>query len=166
MSTTIISKTCPKCGKVYDKKTYSGHGKVKDSDRYEYGSPIKKCPSCGHLFADRDFHEIAIEGIRKQDEKTFKTSDIVMALALIGAGLACVFGLDYAAGWFFAGLGVLIFVAGLVEAPIKRKRLEIEKAASEARMQNPSYVAALRAIGVYVPAKYLPKDSVSDAGHQ
>ena len=134
-----------------------------DSDADLDGSPLKTCPKCQELYIDKQFHEIAVEGIRDEDISTdpeFLSQKRKSALLTIlgGIGVMVAFFVILALGWIYYFLPIIsiVMVIGgfktLGETSVrkiekKRRMLENERALSLQRMQNPQYVENLRRLG-------------------
>ena len=132
-----------------------------------YGSPLRQCEKCKKTYVDNRYHEIAIEGIRQEDinpsdadKKNHKQSGLFALL--LGVGLIVVFLLVLGTGFAIIPLpifGVLSIIGGISamtgdnkrSLEKTRKALEIERQQSMLRMQDPHYVAQLRAMGYQFP---------------
>ena len=149
-----VNIKCPSCKKNL--------GAVEQTE-YLYGSPIKVCPKCKAPYFDARFHEIAVEGIRKEDvcddeEFLAKKRKSGRNTILGGLGVMVLFFVILAAGWifyFFPVLSVLLIIGGFKTinetkpAAIEKKRAELEreKVLSEQRLRDPQYVQQLHSFG-------------------
>ena len=139
-----------------------------NTDDYLYGSPLKTCPKCKKEYLDPRFHEIAIDGIRDCDissDPDFLAKKRKNGLLTIlgGIGVMALFIILIMVGWIFylfPVISIILIIGGVKTLKetnpqaIEKKRAELdqEKMRSYARMQNPQYVAQLRAYGCAVPA--------------
>ena len=155
------TKSCPHCGKTYSLMQPEKVG--------VYGSPFKRCPSCGGSFIDKDFREIAVSGIRPVDRRRFAPGTALLGVfpllfTLCGLFVGFTIGFDTTAlALTFGGLAVLACVVWLVYGEMKgynsrQEYLREEARRSEERLSNPQYALALKEIGYKVPKKYLPQD--------
>lgn len=160
----VVRKYCPNCHKLIV-------GPVSNVHDYNYGSPIKVCPNCFHTYADEQYHEIAIDGIREEDAQLLNP---IQALQLIGClglvALAAVFffsasSLDelkemvkgILSCLFFAfifGISPVCAITGYKE---RKEYFKEETERSEKRLQNIEYAKKLKALGYDVPVKYLTR---------
>ncbi len=163
MSTTI-KKYCPKCHYRYSRRWYYGYPSKKN--QIEYGTPIQKCPSCGEVFIDRDYHEIAIDGIRKVDTKHISGG------TLFHSSLSFVFGTFLLIASIYSGsIGYSLVSIGVIALGAyelwdeyrgydeRQEWLQRETQESERRMKNPHYALQLKALGYDVPDCYLRRVS-------
>ena len=156
-----ITKKCPKCGSAYSTMQPKGTG--------FYGSPLRQCSKCGELFIDKDYREIAIDGIRTADTKRLSGSTLFACTSLLfmAVALICLYINDsslFSSGrsiWsiFFAIvlLGMICFlvideVRGYGE---RQSFLEQERRNSEKRLQDYQYARFLQKLGYTVPEQYL-----------
>lgn len=159
-----VTVSCPKC----KKPVYSSTGRS-----YFYGSPIRTCPYCNHSFTHFQFHEIAVEGIQKSDQKRITaggTIQLIAAIALLSIPIFFVY------HTFFVGskpgsigLSLLVILgtcipavivgmspmAGLLGYKKRMEELRKETILSEKRLSNPDYARQLVKLGYNVPVKYL-----------
>ena len=77
-----ITKKCPHCGKAYSIMQPKGTG--------FYGSPIRHCSKCGKDFIDKDYREIAIDGIRNVDTQKLSGDTIFACFGPTFMAIACV----------------------------------------------------------------------------
>ena len=143
---TSTRKICPHCKKVLA---------VNESPRY--GSPLRKCGHCGNTYRDKDYREIAVEGIRPNDDKVISTGWVVSALI----GLA-IWAYDLARNEFgieiiLIALLVLIPLFHVLTAKRRLKNLCEETVRSEERLKNPTYALLLKSMEYDVPDKCLPR---------
>ncbi len=148
------------------------------ANAYMYGSLLKICPNCKQSYIDRRYHEIAVEGIRPEDQNPMPTSKSEKRKSgwgsiWIGIGAMVLFILIIFIGWIVFPLpiiSVICIINGVKamkfnpaeEIAKKQKQMELERQQSELRMKNPEYVKQLVAIG-YIPATYntpLPQQTV------
>lgn len=162
-----VTISCPNCKKA----VYSSTGRS-----YFYGSPIRTCPYCNHRFTHFQFHEIAIEGIRKSDKAriTFgETIQLIIATAFLALPIYFFYNIfmvgskpDSIDGIGFALLLILGTclpsvilgmspIAGLVGYKKRIEKLRQETIQSEKRLSNPEYARQLVKLGYSVPVKYL-----------
>ena len=130
-----------------------------------YGSPIRICPSCGTLFLDRAYREIAVDGFREADRETGSRMSwfgrIVIALAVMGAMfIALVFTRNPISAVVVGALiwGVLAALEKLqlsIRSARKRRKLEAYRMESEVRLDDRTYAHTLRELGYSVPERYL-----------
>lgn len=154
---TYITKKCPYCNSSYSIMQPKGTG--------FYGSPIRQCATCGKQFLDKDYREIAIDGVRPVDLKRVTTGTIILSVLGFLFGLLlvyCYFG-ETPSVWYLVGAAISIFISGyLVIGEIagyskRQAYLEMERKRSEIRLRDPDYVYALRKLGYYVPDSLLRK---------
>ncbi|MBE6587637.1 MAG: hypothetical protein E7647_04390 [Ruminococcaceae bacterium] len=149
---------CPNCNKNI--------GTVSEGE-YLYGSPLRTCPKCKKLYHDPRYHEIAIEGIRREDidpDSEYlagkRKSGFLSILGGIGVMVAFVvlifLGRIF---YFFPVISVMLIASGIstlsstTGGAVEKKKIQLQQEAtlSRARMQNPQYVAQLRSLGYNVP---------------
>ena len=156
-----IEIKCESCGKKL--LTYTPNGSKK------YESPLKECKKCGNIYADPRCHEIALEGIPK-DEFMIAPNVVLMILGglVLWRGIY-LFGMKQMnmpdeMQWFlptvFSLLGAVMLIAGitqiiLIKSGAKAKKFERLKRESEQRLCDKSYAFALKQHGYNVPEKYL-----------
>ena len=154
----MVKKYCPNCKK-----------RLMSTDRshdYNYGSPLKLCPYCRQFYVDKQYHEIAIEGVRAEDKKRLTLLHVLQifaAVALIGfflwvlttgATIADV-GPALFTPIFFA---VILRISPAVSIVGYKERLNNfakEAELSEKRLQDINYAKTLMNLGYPVPTKYL-----------
>lgn len=133
---------------------------------YLYGSPFQVCKKCKKTYVDPRYHEIAVEGIRREDiepTEDDKKEHRKSGWTTIGIGLAMFvgFALCLCIGLIAFPLpiiGVICLIGGIGtlkgdnEKALEksRKELEMKKQESFLRMQDPQYVEQLRSIGYHV----------------
>lgn len=156
---TYQTKRCPKCGKVYEKRTVRGpYGR---ESLYKFGPVFATCPSCGAAFRDSDAYELAIMDPPREMTTKFHTSNIILAAILGIIGLVSIF-TNAAANPLLVLLFCLVLGGGILWGDYRRysnnmTRIETEKAQSIKRLKNnPDYVMRLIAAGFSVPDEYLP----------
>lgn len=159
MSTTI-KKYCPKCYAKYDDRMYY-HTPSKEN-RIIYGSPIKKCNQCGEVFLDKDYSEIAIDGVREVDK--MRLTPYTMVSSGVGIVISIIFLLGGITG---NALHIALLGFALIAYEVhsiwseyhgwdeRQEKLRYETEASERRMQNLEYALTLKMLGYSVPDKYL-----------
>lgn len=155
MAMVTYKKKCPHCKKVYDSGSYSNALGAGSAAVYRYGSPFRRCAYCSQNFVDKDYHEIAVEGIREPDTQKVSTGTILISIAGAMFSLALM-NSDYA---FFGIILLFLSVCSILHEFLTYKKrqafLQKEKEASEQRLKNPGYALALKKLGVNVPEKYL-----------
>lgn len=167
---STIKKYCPKCYAKYDERMY--YHTPPRKNRIVYGPPIKKCTQCGEVFLDKDFSEIAIDGVRDVDKMRVSPYTVVSSGAGIAIGMMFLLGGITCNVLHFALLG---FVIAVVEVygiwseyhgwDERQEKLRCETEASERRMQNPEYALTLKLFGYNIPNKYLQHDVAPKAQH-
>ena len=156
MAVQQITKKCPYCEKIYEQRACGGFGRRSaPEDIWVYGSPMKLCPNCKRIFIDKDVKELAITELRKSD--TAKITANTKVLLPMGALVAL---LLYLLGQpSFAIVAVAVAVVYLAMDlgmyPMRMNKLKREREASEKRLSDPEYAAALKKAGIDVPEKYL-----------
>ena len=156
---TFQTKRCPKCGKVYEKRT--AHGPYGRESLYKFGPIFATCPSCGAVFRDSDSYELAIMDPPREMVTKFHVSNIVIASLFGIIGLVVLF-TGSAAHPFGVLLFCLVFGGGILFGDYRRykdniTRIEKEKALSIKRLkEHPEYVMLLKTAGFSVPDEYLP----------
>lgn len=147
-------KRCPSCQKPYERNFYSG--KPKPEEKIRYGSPVKVCPSCGHEFIDRDYREIALEGIpNMSDYKRFAPGTILYTILSCGLALFTYYIEFRILPVIFLLLGCIITGSDLVTYQKRQNHLKKEILASQTRMKDPSYARKLASYGYTVPPEFL-----------
>lgn len=144
-----ITKRCPKCGHAYQ---------VFQPKSHDYGSPYRICKKCGNEFIDKDFIEIAVSGMVKEDAEKVNPAFYFLYIIPI-----CCFGLDIAArefslSWFGFIITAIISIFVYNQANSYNERMEFllkEKVLSKKRLSNPYYAAALKVLKYKVQDKYL-----------
>ncbi|MGN0634532.1 MAG: hypothetical protein ACI4JW_11780 [Oscillospiraceae bacterium] len=156
-----IDIKCEGCGKKL--LTYTPNGSKK------YKSPLKLCKKCGACYADPRCHEIALEGIPR-DEFLIAPNVVLMILGglVLWRGIY-LFGMkqmdipdemQWVLPTAFSLLGAIMIIAGitqiiLIKTGAKAKKFERLKRESEQRLSDKSYAFALKQLGCNVPEKYL-----------
>lgn len=162
---TYTTKRCPHCGKTY---SFMQTGR-----RTEYGSPFRICHACSHSFVDKDYREIAIDGIHPIDKMKVSPGSVLQCFLPLGfviVSLICgtLAGFDSGTVWLLVGdlifLGLALWLVSRDIRSYKEriKWLEQEAIRSEARLSNPEYASALKRIGCRVPEKYLNQNGDSN----
>lgn len=154
---TYITKKCPHCKSSYSIMQPKGTS--------FYGCPIRQCATCGKQFLDKDYREIAIDGIRPVDMKRVTTGTIILSVLgfLFGLVLVYCYFSDMQSVWYLVGAAISVILAGyLVIGEItgyddRQAFLELERKRSEARLRDPNYIYTLRKLGYYVPDSLLKK---------
>ena len=156
---TYQTKRCPKCGKVYERRTARGpYGR---EALYKFGPIFATCPSCGAVFRDSDSYELAIMDPPAEMVTKFHLSSIIFASLFGIIGLIVLF-TGAAAHPFGVLLFCLIFGGGILWGDYRRytgniERINTARAESQRRLkQSPEYVKMLQAAGYSVPDEYLP----------
>ena len=153
---------CPHCG----------HNLGYAVNAHLYGSPMRPCPQCKKMYLDDRYHEIALEGIRREDIDPTALDQQAHRkkgrnAIWLGIGLLVLFGLILLVGLIVFPLpivGVICIISGisiLREDPEKelaktRAALELEKQQSFLRVQDPQYIAQLQAMGYRFPQQPAP----------
>ena len=157
------TKKCPHC-----KHTY----KFFDADYIGYGSPVRTCESCGKNFIDKDYIEIAIDGIRKVDKKRCSPSTLIGAILFCGIFVFTLSGNSLSTSDGPPGMDEIIFFGLLAAGSLylliseirgfkeRQRFLAEETIASENRLKNREYAYFLKELGYYVPEKYLNKTTI------
>ena len=98
MSAYIRKKYCPYCKFIccYEKR-YTARRYMAD-----YGSPIRQCSGCKQYFIDRDYREIAVQGIRGVDTLPITYSKMILAGFWALAALFCLFETGFMGLFFLA----------------------------------------------------------------
>ena len=146
-------KFCPHCKCPYESNTY--WVSILKPKETSYGSPIKTCHHCKKVFIDRDYHEIAIEGIKKADRRRVSYYGCFSCVLGVGFGLCALISGVILIGCFLIGLGVYSYYREDSAYKERQAMIKIEAAASENRLKNPAYAAILKRLGYSVPSKYL-----------
>ncbi len=142
----IRRKMCPNCKKV-----------LAVNDSAHYGSPLRQCGHCGKTYKDTDYREIAVEGIRPNDDKVLAPGLLVIALIGLGIWVYDLIRNEYGIEVFLIVFFVLIPLYHVLTAKRRLKKLCEETVQSENRLKNPAYALLLKNMGYDVPEKYLPK---------
>lgn len=146
-------------------------------DFYLYGSPFQVCKKCKKTYVDPRYHEIAVEGIRREDiEPTEEDKKANRKSGWTTIGLGLVMFAAFVLGLFIGViaiplpfLGVILLIGGIgtmkrdnKKALNKRRQeLELEKQQSFLRVQDPQYVEKLRSIGYHVKQTTPPPAAAS-----
>ncbi len=154
----MVKKYCPNC-KERLMTTSRNHD-------YNYGSPLKLCPHCRQFYVDKQYHEIAIEGVRAEDKKRLTFLQVLQILA--AASLIGIFLRIMATGATIADVGpalftpiffaVILLISPAVSIVGYKERLNNfakEAELSEKRLQDINYAKTLMNLGYPVPTKYL-----------
>ena len=139
---------CPNCGV-----------ESKEKKIYAYGSPIVKCHKCQVEYYDDRFHEIALDGIRPEDQTTIRE-----AITIIGVGIiigAASLGFNWLTStylgriWIIFVFGVIFGVLAILYGIYKtfailtgaeKRRWERLTAESKQRVSDPAYIMRLQDI--------------------
>ena len=159
MGMRTLVKNCPACGKVVEQRSYAFWGRQPtDEDRWLFGSPMRLCPHCNKLYVDRDIQELAITGPRRQDTRVVGPASLrIAAMGAVLGGLLLV-GKQTVFALIAFGVALATLVADAALCPTRRRKLEVERAASEKRLENPDYVSALVRAGYAIPERYLNRN--------
>lgn len=163
MPMKTLVKHCPFCKKVYEQRGYFTKGREPtDEERWLFGSPMRLCPHCGKLFVDKDMQELAITPPRRQD--TAAVSQASLRLVILGVALGAILFVAGLRTFALIALGVAMatLIADLALYPTRMKKLENERRASEKRLENPDYAAALKRAGYDIPERYLTKQASTE----
>ena len=159
MAVKTLVKNCPHCKKVVEQRSYAVWGRAAtDEDRWQFGTPLRLCPHCGKLFVDKDRQELALTGPRRQDTAPVGQASLRLAAmgVILGALLLLLKQTTFALIAFVVAAATLI--ADVALWPTRRRKLENERAASEARLKDPDYARALRRAGYDIPEQYLKEE--------
>ena len=151
------TKSCPYCNHTYT---------ILDSAYFQYGSPIRTCKRCGKIFIDKDYHEIAVEGITWATRQHLKNKVSNSSIAGLIISLFIFLGgilnnaSEYASillwgGGLLGALSIWCIIDDIKKYHSFVEDIEKEKAASRARLSVPAYASALKELGYDVPMKYL-----------
>ena len=153
---SVKKKTCPHCGAMFRLNPEQGIG--------PYGSPQRICPDCKETYYDREYREIAVNGIDPMDKwavspAVFKSCAIPMLLGIMILGYMIVNArFDVLQAIFvlmFLGFPSIMIVQDVKRRPARLQYLKEEAARSEERLQDPQYAQMLKDLGYKVPEKYL-----------
>ncbi len=149
-----ITKYCPNCHKAV-----SGMGGRND---YLYGSPIRTCPNCFHKYVDKQYHEIAIDGVLKGHTKriTFIGAiALIVSFGILVLGLYCIYtGATFEEVWPTFLAPIIISILPIMKISSYKKDMEFikdETRRSEERIKNPAYIKLLQELGYSIPSEYL-----------
>lgn len=163
------TKKCPHCNHAYTvfEPKREGH----------YGSPLLTCEKCGKHFVDKDYREIAVDGIRDVDKKKIAPGSIVLFLfwllfffaevMLFLNGQSIIFDNKRSFAELIIVLLIALFllyqiISNYKAYNIRQEILEKERLASESRLQNYQYALFLKQLGYSVPKKYLDPNKAVD----
>lgn len=153
--------SCPHCGKKFSDY---------NAESCDYGTPVRKCSSCGGAYLDRRYHEMAVDGYPqsgfdcKVSIKTMLFGLVFLLIALAYTAYTMHFRGYYSVKIVCtAVLAAVVMVVGIIDlisikTGIKMKRFEKKMAESEKRLENPEYAQILAELGYSVPEKYLSYD--------
>lgn len=116
-------KNCPHCGAKYEGLNYKGV-QFKDS-QMKYGSPLKLCPVCKKEFLDKNYREIAVEGIRDEDMECVSAKVIFYGIVGIAIGIGAVYYEMYG-GIIAVLLGIFILASEMFSHEKRQKELEAD----------------------------------------
>lgn len=157
MKTLVIN--CPFCKKAVEQRAYMTSGREgADSDRWQFGSPLRLCPHCGKLFIDRDRQELALTGPRKQDTAMVGAASLRLAAMGVILGAVLLIGGLRPLGLIALGVAAATLIADAALYPTRRRKLDAERAASEKRLSDPDYARALKRAGYDIPESYLKEE--------
>lgn len=163
------TKKCPHCNHAYTVFEPKGEG--------HYGSPLLTCEKCGKHFIDKDYREIAVDGIRDVDKKKIAPGSIVLFLfwllfffaevILFLNGQSIIFDNKRSFAELIIVLLIALFllyqiISNYKSYNIRQEILEKERLASESRLQNYQYALFLKQLGYSVPKKYLDPNKAVD----
>ena len=142
----MIFINCPHCQTQVSSRT--------DSDKFEYGSPIRTCYSCGMPYFDDFYKEIELEGI-KPSMLWVLGPWAILSLCFFFFFLV-LYSIDSFDGYLFALIVLLVApIIDLVTYRARKKELLNEAELSRLRLTDKAYAEALRKFGCYVPNHYL-----------
>ena len=150
-----VTKKCPHCNYPYTVLESKGAG--------YYGSPVRTCNKCGQTFIDKDYREIAIQGIREIDTQKISARTILFLIIGIffGVGIFYLFDVDVISV-IVAIIAVLLPTLNLISEyrnyGKRQAYLTMEKINSERRLENHEYAVFLKSLGYDVPKKYLEQN--------
>lgn len=157
---TFQTKRCPHCRKVYESNSYAGY--PSKANRIKYGCPIKVCNSCQKVFVDKEYREIAVEGIQEVDKARVSPATIVYSLFGCFLGIGVFVSVNQIAGLVILGLSAWLFFDEWNGYEGRQERLVTLRKESEERLNNPVYAALLKKMGYDVPEKYLSQKSSTE----
>lgn len=167
MATKTLVKNCPHCNKVVEQRAYASWGRQpSDEDRWQFGTPLRLCPHCGKLFIDKDRQELALTGPRKQDLAVVGQASLRLAAMGVVLGALLLVGRLYVFAGIAFGVAVVTLAADAALYPTRKKKLEIERQASEKRLSDPDYARALKKAGYDIPERYLAGKDGGGSGQQ
>ena len=159
MAMKTLVKNCPFCKKVVEQRAYASWGRnPSEQDKWLFGTPLRLCPHCGKLFVDKDRQELAITGPRKQDLAVIGPASLRLALMGVVLGALLLLGKLNVFAWIAFGVALATLIADAALYPTRRKKLEVERQASEKRLSDPRYAQALKNAGYDIPQRYLTRE--------
>ena len=159
MAMKTLVKNCPFCKKVVEQRAYASWGRQpSEQDKWQFGSPLRRCPHCGKLFIDSDRQELAITGPRKQDMAVVGPASLRLALMGIVLGALLLVGKLNVLAYIAFGVALATLVADAALYPTRQKKLAAERVASEKRLSDPGYARALKKAGYDIPERYLKEE--------
>ncbi len=160
--TTYQKKKCPHCNFIYARHTFAG-GRTKRNGIF-YGSILRTCPQCRKSFVDKDYREIAIDGIKPEDKYHITPGSVIIYGFLVFIGISCCVSYRQFAGLILVGIGTACLINEYLGYDKRQKSLEEERAASEKRLQVLPYALLLKKIGYQVPDQYLVQKITGEDG--
>ena len=144
------TKKCPHCNYTYTFREPKGTG--------HYGSPIRTCDKCNQYFVDKDYIEIAVDGIREVDKNRVSLRTIINSITFMffAFGILYVFGIEaiiFSIVPFIISIGLIVRDCAGYKS--RQNYLNMERINSENRLKNYEYAALLKEFGYDVPEKYL-----------
>ncbi len=147
---TYRTTRCPHCGHRIEIMV--------SSNLKHYGSPLRCCPKCNEMYIDKNYIEIALQGVRTIDKMLFSPGwiiTLIISIGLIILGCMDITSDDNSMSWLFIILGGILAI-GSIWAVIDEirshknnmRKLEDERIASETRMTNKEYVELLKQAGI------------------
>ena len=125
---TYYSYSCPSCNaQDGPTKTY----------RFRYGSPFRICKKCGTQFVNRNYHEITISGLPKDEKQALCLYIITLIIFIVLIALNDL-GHIYISGDFVAGL-VLLSLFDLMALAVVALRVLPAIFFSKRRTSDPEY---------------------------
>ena len=152
-----VERTCTSCGEKLGPMI---------KNVYLYGSPIRSCKYCGAKYLDKNYHEIAIDGINEEDLSAGKRLKMLLLCVVCSVILAALNVVTYLESGLQPAL-VVVFACTAGGAVVslwkyiqvvsggKQKQLDKERQASVERLQDKEYAAVLQKLGYEVPEEFL-----------
>ena len=119
-----------------------------------YGSPFRICNSCGKTFFDKDYHEIAIDGIREIDKKRFSFGYVIFLIFCLFVTVVGIYTANQSA--ILGGLALCLLFAWCIYTETlkfneRQAWLAKETEASKERLKDETYRQALRELDYDIP---------------